>query len=281
MTGNIRLPASCDRPRASPGRRPKYWQHTLTCELRRFRGLLRRLIVVTGKHTLTCELRPSRLSKITTILGWQHTLTCELRRQLRLNQWVKQSWQHTLTCELRPGHVCLGLFHRRLATYAYVRVATTRREYNVKRIPLATYAYVRVATPKRSISLSSHTSFHMRMDFSTKRLLEFGFGFPKANPHWPLFPPSFSAPLLRFRSSGIRQIGTCPAPLKFPDRPYPVCNYQTPKLAGCRFPSLRMVSIARSCMYLKCSKVWLHCSRSTPFISALLFISKNAEYISL
>lgn len=118
-------------------------------------------------------------------------------------------------------------------TYAYVRVATTETD----RAPgstaaLATYAYVRVATPKRSISLSSHTSFHMRMDFSTKRLLEFGFGFPKANPHWPLFPPSFSAPLLRFRSSGIRQIGTCPAPLKFPDRPYPVCNYQTPKLAG-------------------------------------------------
>ena len=168
---------------------------------------------------------------------WQHTLTCELRRFPHTGANYVESWQHTLTCELRP--------------------------------------------PKRSISLSSHTSFHMRMDFSTKRLLEFGFGFPKANPHWPLFPPSFSAPLLRFRSSGIRQIGTCPAPLKFPDRPYPVCNYQTPKLAGCRFPSLRMVSIARSCMYLKRSKVWLHCSRSTPFISALLFISKNAEYISL
>ena len=236
--------------------------------------------MLTRQHTLTCELR--RVSPSSTASMYAGNIRLRASCDPRWPCWPANdslaTYAYVRVATFPDMQVSSLLV---LATYAYVRVATGPTMPSTPSLYLATYAYVRVATPKRSISLSSHTSFHMRMDFSTKRLLEFGFGFPKANPHWPLFPPSFSAPLLRFRSSGIRQIGTCPAPLKFPDRPYPVCNYQTPKLAGCRFPSLRMVSIARSCMYLKRSKVWLHCSRSTPFISALLFISKNAEYISL
>ena len=213
----------------------------------------RRRLLLTWQHTLTCELRPPASCLYNIARPWQHTLTCELRLaaqgagqsdstgNIRLRAscdtfWNYCDWKTQLAtyAYVRVATALRSLHLQRssLATYAYVRVATELGAGDTLTLTLATYAYVRVATPKRSISLSSHTSFHMRMDFSTKRLLEFGFGFPKANPHWPLFPPSFSAPLLRFRSSGIRQIGTCPAPLKFPDRPYPVCNYQTPKLAG-------------------------------------------------